>query len=145
MPSYQFYSGTKIIVRPSRSWTSCVSCVSSLRRQRGNHLSARWVSVPFRYIRYKNPRNINFTRIIRYLFHFNSFHGTFSHFPLPLFNLFFSTLCIRTLAPVLFVHHTWISALVVRVFIERLVWASLKSLVKAAGFHLGKLSSGQES
>ena len=45
----------------------------------------------------------NFTRIIRYLFHFDFPHGTFSHFPLPLFNLFFSILCIRTLAPVLLI------------------------------------------
>ena len=56
----------------------------------------------------------NFTRIIRYLLHFDFFHGTFSHFLLPIFNLFFSTLCIRTLAPGLLTHDTWISALIVR-------------------------------
>ena len=56
----------------------------------------------------------NFTRIIRYLFRYDVFQWKFSHFPLPLFNLFFSILCIHTLAQVLLMHHTWISALVVR-------------------------------
>ena len=48
LSSYQFYSGTKRIVWPSRSWTSCVCC---FRKE-----ETIQVSLPFKNIRRKTPK-----------------------------------------------------------------------------------------